>query len=347
MSFVTLNTPMVWPGNTIGMNATPGLTAGDTLDAAGEYTALVICAPFDMVVSHVGFKAQAVAGSPTGTISIETVTAATGVPSGTLWSTNTNVTTATLTTTFALHALTAAATITKGQMFAVVFTYASGTSFNVSTNALSASAVSGVPYRVTNVTGSAVKTGVIGMDVVLGSSTSAFYSLPLLLPAASVASNAFNNTSSARRGARFQVPFKCVAVGFRTYQGTAVGDYVGALETDAGAVISSSDTAFEGDISSALATALCNVFFDNEVELSPGIWYRLSQQPSSATNINIYTATVPSADTNYCQAWPGGANFYYCTFATSLPWTDVNTQVPYLDLLIGKVDMGIPHIVGG
>jgi hypothetical protein len=349
MALQSLNAPLAWPGLTSGPSTAPALSTADTLDGAGDYTCVVICAPSDMTVSHVGFKCNAVAGSPTATVRIETVDAATGAPSGTLWATNTSVTTATLTSSFALHALTASATITKGQVFAIVITYASGTSLVVNTVA-GVMENHGLPYKVTNITGSAVKAALIGMDLCLGSSTTEFYSLRGLRPAASIAANAFNNTSSAKRGVRFQVPFKCTVSGFKIYTGTAVGDFNAIIEDDSGTELSSTSTAFEGDVASALASAVFTGSFDNTVDLSPGVWYRLAIQPSSATNVNMYTATLPSSDPNYAKAWPGGANFYYSTFTTST-WTDANTQVPYIDLLINRLDDGVSsgsaRVIGG
>lgn len=292
-----------------------------------------------MVISHVGLKPSAVSGSPTGDIRIETVDTATGIPTGALWATNTNIVTATLTTTFALHALTASATITKGQIFAVKAVYNSGTSFAFS--AISALVFGmGMPYAVTNVTGSAVKGAITGFDVALGSSTTVFYPVRQLFPAASIAQNSFNNTSSARRGLRFQTPFKCQVAGFRYYLGTAIGDFAAAIFNDAGAELSSSSTTFEGDVQAGVASGgVGEFYFDNPVMLSPGTWYRLAIEPSSATNCNMYTATLPTLD--YRSAWPGGTNFHYTTYVAS-SWTDTATdQVPFMDIMIKQLDDGV------
>jgi hypothetical protein len=71
------------------------------------------------ITGHVGFRAGTAAGSPTIEVRIETLDAS-GLPSGTLWATNTNGTTGTVSSnTYVLWALTASASIAKGQMFCV------------------------------------------------------------------------------------------------------------------------------------------------------------------------------------------------------------------------------------
>lgn len=350
MTLQSLPLPIPYPGLCTAANSAPGLSGGTTLDAAGEYYSWVFTAQEDMLISHVGLKTSAAAGSPTADVRIETVDAATGVPTGTLWAPNTNIVTAALTTTFALHALTAAATIAKGEKYAIKVLYNSGTSFAFT--ALSALVFGmGMPYAVTNVTGSAAKGAMTGFDVAVGSSTSVFYPLRQFFPAASIAANAFNNTGGARRGVRFQVPFKCQVNGFRMYVGTAVGDFSAALFDDAGAELSSSATAFEGDQTAAAASGgTCEFHFDNPVTLSPGVWYRLAIEPASATNCNMYTATLPSA--NYRSAWPGGTNFHYTTYTSGGGWVDTATdQVPFMDVLLKQLDDGVSaggaHVIGG
>ncbi len=340
MTLQTLNFAAEYPGLLKSGAGAPVLSNMDAMTTSGTHNScVVLTANQDMVISHVGFKAQAATGSPTADVRIETVTAGTGIASGTLWATNTNIVTATITTTFALHALTASATITKGQQFAVVIKFQTGTTLTTGTLA-NLGQVLGNPYRHTNLTGSDVKATNAGVNIVLGSSTTEFYAIDNLFPAASVATNAFSNSvAGAKRGVRFQLPFKALAVGAKVYQGTAVGDYSLKLESDAGAELSSSSTAFEGDISSALATATNKLFFDNTVTLSAATWYRLMIEPSSATNVNMYSATTPGA--NYLKGWPGGTSWFYTTYTTAGGYVDTATdQVPLMDLLIKQLDDG-------
>lgn len=341
MALQTLNFAVEYPGLLKAGSGAPTLSNMDAMTTSGTHNSVVVLtANQDMVISHVGFKAQAATGSPTADVRIETVTAGTGFASGTLWATNTNIVTATINTTFALHALTASATITKGQQFAVVIKFQTGTTLTTGTLA-NLGQILGNPYRTTNISGSDAKAANAGVNIVLGSSTTEFYAIDNMFPAASVATNAFNSTTAAgaKRGVRFQLPFKALAVGAKVYQGTAVGDFSLKLESDAGAELSSSSTAFEGDISSAAATAVNKLFFDNTVTLNSATWYRLMIEPSSATNINMYSATTPGA--NYLKGWPGGTSWFYTTYTTAGGYVDTATeQVPLIDLLIRQLDDG-------
>lgn len=338
MTLQTLSAVLPWPNFT--RTAIPsGFTAAQTLDAAGEYIAYVFQAKEAMTISHVAFRNGTVVASGAGEIRIETV-AADGTPSGTLWATNTNVTTGALTSnTTALYALTASASIAKGEFFAVVIKYASGTSFTVMMVINSHVNEHTIPYQVTNVTGSAVKARVAAMPLLaLGSSSTIFYALPIPCAAVTaVTAGAFNNTNSAARGLRFQVPFKCRCIGVRNYFAGASGDFNAVLYDDAGAELSSSSTAIDGDYSGG-TSAFGNVLFGNPVTLSPGTWYRIAIEPSSATNTNVTTLTLLSAD--YRSGTPFGSNAHYTTRASG-SWDDTATdQLPWMDILIDQLDDG-------
>jgi hypothetical protein len=97
MAFITLNQPIIWPGNTLAMQgATPSSAAFDTIDSNGgvagaaDATAFVVCAPKDLAISHLFLKCTAATGSATCIGSIVTVDPATGFPTTTPWATNTS-----------------------------------------------------------------------------------------------------------------------------------------------------------------------------------------------------------------------------------------------------------------
>jgi hypothetical protein len=341
MTLVSTGSVIAWPGHCISPNG--GSTSTEaTLDASGEYTGLAFQAREDMVVSHVGFRCGTATGSPTLELRMETIDPATGLPSGTLWNTNTNVTTGTLSSnTDVVAALTASATINRGQSAFLKVLYASGTSVNVMrSNAVSGTSggASAFPYRVIN-TGTPTKSAVTASQAALyalGSGATSFYYVPGTIPANAVTHSTFNNTSSAKRGLRFTPPFKCRCVGIRYFQATSVGDFNAILMSDAGSELSSSSTAIEGDVNAASSAAATDIYFDNPVTLDAGTAYRAVIEPSSATNCNVSFYTLPSAD--YRSAKPGGSAAMYTTFAGS--WTDSTTEVPLMDILIDQIDDG-------
>lgn len=338
MTLQTLPAPFRWPGlcNAIGIDLASA-SAG-AVDAAAEYLAVVIAAREAMTISHVGFRTATASTGNVAEMRIETV-GTDGLPSGTLWAANTNVNSDALSNnTFQLKALAAAASIAAGQAFAVKFAFNTG-NFTVA-QITEVRRYSNLPYRAINTTGTPAKSALVSaLAIALGSSASAFYCVEGLWPFSSVAQNAFNNTDDARRGVRFQVPFKCRAVGLSHYDSSAVGDHSVVLLDDSGNELSSSSTAYDGNLSAEAANGVHNFYFDNPVTLSPGTWYRMAIVPSSATNINITTLTLPSAD--YRSAYPGGTNFFYATFTTAGGWVDSATdQVPPMDLWLDQLDDG-------
>lgn len=335
MTLQALPSPLIWPGMSVqGWNGVAGASAGSTLDAAGEYQGIVCCAQQDMTISHVLWRPHAVSGSPTADVRIETV-GATGLPSGTLWATNTNIVTGTLTAAFRTDALTASASITKGQMFAVIFQYNSGTSFQARLLSTGAPLSKSIPYRVTN-TGVPAK-GLTALPIMaLGSSSTAFYPVPGLFPTIQ-ASAAFNNTNSAARGNKFTVPFACRVIGLSFNSGANLGDYNIFLADSSGTELSSSSTAFDGDHAQASAGYQKIMFFDNAVTVTAGTTVIGALEPSSATNSDEVTFDLSNA--NDRTAMPGGTGVFRVT-RTSGVWSDDTDSVTCMDLVIDQLDDG-------
>lgn len=338
MALQTLRRPFVWPE--IVKSAASGgyaLSNTSTLSSAGDYHCTIFCAKEDMVISHVGFYHASATGSPTADVRIETVDAS-GLPSGTLWAANTNIVTGTLVGGWLLSALTASASISRGQWFAVKIAINSGTSFALRQISGVQLGSAGLPYDVTKTGGGAVtrvrRNGAIVWA--LGSSATAFYSVADTYPASSITSaTTFNNTNSAKRGLRFQVPFLGRCCGARFPRSTSVGDYNLILANDAGTAIETQ--AVDGDANAQSTAHFCEVFFDTPRELTINTWYRLVLEPSSATNIDVTYITLPSVD--YASAYPGGANAHYTTFATAT-WTDSTDTIPFFDVLFDQLSDG-------
>jgi hypothetical protein len=353
MTLVSLPSPIYWPGLS-STRSTPTLGTAVTLDAAGEYVSYVFCAREDMTVSHVGFRAGVVAGSPTCTVGIEAPDSS-GFPAGSAGFGSTNATTATISSnTWVLTALGGSATITKGQVFCVKIAYASGTSVIVQHTALSAPCAIALPYSVVN-TGSPTRTVMEQniANIALGSDSTTFYQVPGAFPISAISGNTFNNTNAAKRGLRFTPPMRCRVIGLRWYGTTSFGDFNAAIydDTTGSAVeVSNSSTAFDGEYSAVANSGNNIIFFDNAVTCSAGTTYRAAIEPTSATNVNLSTITLPSA--SYRGASPAGATAHYTTFVTG-GWTDTATdQLPLMDIVIDQVDDGtgtggVVGVIGG
>jgi hypothetical protein len=340
MTLAALNGFVAYPGHCEAIGGVPAVQTDQTLTTAGtHYQALVSAAREAMAISHVGFRSGAVAGSPTVDCRIETVDAS-GNPSGTLWPSSGNGVTPTVAAnTWILQALGATANIAAGQVFALMVKLNAGTSLVVQRLGNLRQSVMNLPYEVTNVSGSAVKQRPVGYKMLIaGSNAVTYYNI---LNAAALTTLTNNTIASGNaRGLRFQVPFKCRCVGIRHYQGTGVGDYNAVMYDNSGTPVelSSSSTAYPGVDSVANAGGNHYSFFDNPVTLNPGTWYRAVLEATTATAVNTYTATLPSA--LYRSSWAGGVNQHY-TFRTSGTWDDTHTaEIPLMDILIDQLDDG-------
>ena len=346
MTLVSLSTVLNWPGLCGNFNSGPALGNWLNTSTTTQWGAYVFAAQQDMTVSHVGFRVSTANGSPTVEVRIETVDTSTGNPTGTLWGTNTNATSGTITANSnPLVALTASASITKGQLFCVKFVFASGTQIIIqSLGQNSVFSNSSLPYHVLN-TGSVVKSQFANhtASIALGSSSTTFYQVPGTIPMSAVGGGTFNNTSSAKRGMRFTIPMNCRAVGAKLYLAISSGDYNAILMSDAGSELSSSSTAYAGNANAVNASGATYVYFDNAVTLTAGTTYRLVVEPSTTTNTSLSTFTLPSS--SYQGAAPGAGAAMYTTFNGS--WTDSTTEVPVMDLLIDQVDNGSGSGGGG
>lgn len=344
MALVSLQNQMLWPGN--GCAGLPTLQSFVTVDAAGEYGGIAVLALEDMTISHVGLKCNAVAGSPTADIRIETIDTATGLPTGTLWGTDTNIITATLTTSWAVHALTASASITQGQFFFVKVAYNSGTSFAISqftnVSTLGGAYSTNIPYGATNTGVAAAVQLNQSLNIGLGSSSTSFYMVPQLTTADTLTTTNFNNSGGdTRRGLRFQVPFKCRVAGLSVFLDNEDADFYVALYDDAGNELSSSSTAFDTDVASGGNRVMYRTQFDNKVTLSPATWYRAVVGANSASNTSVSTLRAGGNVDTVRSGMPGGTNVHLTTFASG-SWTDTATaEVPIIDLMIDQLDDGV------
>lgn len=346
MSLQTLPSVILYPGRSNTNNSTGTFTASSTLDASGEYVAYMGYAIEDMVVSHVGIRTHTATGSPTVEIRIETVDGTTGLPTGTLWATNTNVTTGTLTASdFSVHALTASATISKGSYYAVKILYATGTTFALSRFTAAMASQSILPYQVLN-TGTPTKAdfGVLTYCMALGSSSSVFYKIPRMLPVTATAVGLSASTATFDAvGVRFKVPFKCRCAGFlHTTASATAGPFTYGIYNDAGSEVSSSSTSWlDMDIPVTPGVySMMSLYFDNPVELSPDTWYRLALWPTSATSITLIGFEYDSAGLQ--AAGPGGVNWHLTKKALAGAWDDSNTLVGiHTSLILDQLDDGV------
>lgn len=348
MTLVSLPSPINFPGIVGKPTGGAFFNTIASLTSVGHYQAVIFVAREDMVVSHVGVRLGAVAGSPTLTVTVETVDTTTGLPNGAGFGSSSGTTGTVTSSSNVLQALGASATIPKGTVYAVKFALASGTSAVI--QGLGNTAYGGnsnLPYFANN-TGTPAKAvvGTTTPTVAVGSSATTFYQADGSIPLSAVANGAFNNsTAGAKRGLLFTPPMDCRAIGIKWQNEAATGAFNAVLYDNSGSELSSSSTAFGSTVQGTAYST--HVYFDSPVTLSAGTPYRIAIEPTSTTNVNVSTFTLVSAD--YRSASPAGTTAQYTTFTTAGGWVDSGNEaiLPVMDVILDQVDDGAGTGGGG
>lgn len=342
----------VWIPRPLLGTATPSLTFYASVTNAAGKVAWIIQAPKAGNIRKVVWGTRTVTTGATVDVRLETVdaTVTPAVPSGTLVGTNTNGSqvvagtddNVTFTTT-----LTSDATVTMGQLFAVVIANASPGSMSIPT-CLSES-VAAFPYMaVFNGTSwSTSTTGVMPM-LSLEYSDGSYAPIQGVYPAsATLTANAINTTTTPDvYGLRFQFPFPARVRGAWAVLSGA-GDYTVRLVTSA---------YNQGTLSGVLATAtfdkdvrgvtpqLYTFTFDSAVSLSKTTNYRLIVSPSTTTSLTVIDISLVTAA--QMNAWEGGSNFMLTSAkdpTQDSDWTNYNSgtfREPLMGLLLDGFDDG-------
>lgn len=144
-----------------------------------------------------------------------------------------------------------------------------------------------------------------------------------------------NNDTPDERALRFQAPVPVRVSGCLIR---------GALSADCDIVLyDASDNVLEslsvdGDFKGAGVITTVAFKFDTSVELDANTTYRLAFKPTTTTDVNLIYATLPGA--GYLPTFPGGIEWYQSTRTNAGAWTDTNTQVPMIALLVDGLDDG-------
>ena len=351
-----------WPRSEFipGVNSTGGSAAVLSLDSTTDMLAWVGEFPITDNITKVYFRTGAIppGGGDTVDVRIETVT--NGKPSGTLWATDTNAAVAiddTDDNLWKTATLTAAASGTLGDRVAIVIRSSSG-SPNINllgTTAVTQGAAGMHPTLVQNSTGAdAVITDPMQLEWIVEFSSAGIRYMPGLSPLSdSLTLTAFNSGSSPNaRALRFQVPFKCRAVGARIMLGNfaAGSNFTVSLfdatgDTDAEAL---AQCALDGDFApSTTADGQVEVWFDDRPTLSAATTYYVEVRPDTANSLTLFE--VPTGGTgapaNAIKCFSHQSTELYLatrtwTAGTAGAWSTSTTVYPGIQLLIDQVDDG-------
>lgn len=311
------------------------MSAGYTLDAAGEKAAVICAATAAKSLRTIHFRTVTVTTGDTVDVRVETVdNAANGDPTGTLWATTTNgacVIAGADDNVWKSATLTSDAVLAVGDVFAIVIVNGSGGGNLQIGNYASQS--SGFPYG-DLFTASWAKQ-LSAPLVLLEYSDGTFEPIYGTYEAGLITTQIFDSDDATnRRGNIFQVPFPCRARACWVW-----------VDADASFTVK----VYDSDGSSVLATtATCTTFqrqangsrlhfypLLTTASFSAGVNYRMAIVPSTTTALTVYDATLPSAAA--LDALPGGQACHRSVF-TSSAWVETTTARTMMGLLLDAFD---------
>lgn len=337
-----------------------GAVASVTLDSTTDCLYWVGKSPITDSLSVVYFRTGNIVAAGGDTVDVRIETVANGRRTGTLWGTNTNVTVVIADSddsVWKTATLTAAASLTEGDEFAIVIASSAGTpaiTLSIAPNGVSAGGYGQYPIIVNNLTGSdAVVIDTIP-EWIVAFTTAGIKSMIGLSPIdGSLTLTAFNNASATHEEAlRFKSTVPRRAVGMRLFLGNiaaganftaSLWDATGA--TDAAAL---AQVSVDGDFPSATTVdGYVDLFFDTKVTIDKDTVYYLGVRPDTANSITIYKATTAGT------GQPAGSikafshestDLYLATrtwsAGTASAWTTTTTTYPFISLLYDQLDDG-------
>lgn len=317
------------------MNTAPTFTASNLNGATTQKTGAVVQAPKTGNIHKIHFLTGTVT-TPTDTdIRIETI-ASTGLPTGTLWGTNTNVTllSGSITAnTWTTVTLTADAAVNQGDNFAIVI-FPSGLPVYQILSIVTGYEL-GFPYRVSSNAGtysSIVSSNTIGVEYSDGS----FAYMPNVVPAKAINTHTIaSNTTPDEIALKFQLPFSARVTGAWAWQtrGAAATFKTILYDSDGSTVLGFSPTTIGGFTTGRVRV----VRFPSSVTLLASTDYFLSVQPQSTTSLDVYSIDVNAA--NLLDQMEGGQNFRYADRTDVGAWSETATRRPYIGLIIDGIDI--------
>jgi hypothetical protein len=340
MTLVALPNLMEYPS---GLMGTSGLTLNSTtMDAAGEGAAWVFPSPKAGTITKVYVMTGTVTAAEALDVRVETIDAS-GNPTGTLWAANTNGQIATpAANTGYWVTLTAAATVAAGEFVCIAVRWVSFTAGNLTIrhnyNALGPFVGRGVPYALAN-TGSWAKSSSPPLFAVEYGDGSRPHVGGFPTNSTTISQTVNTGSTPDEVGAYFSVPFPCKVKGVALKITPVTGHtYAVKLYDTDGTSVLASKTGIDSDISTLTGGSPHMVLFTAEATLTAGGLYRVTFLPETATNQTWFRASVDAAAT--LESWPGGASFYKTSRSDAGAWTEDQTQIPQMALLLSALDDG-------
>ena len=306
------------------------------LDAVGEKAAVIFSAPKTGTIDRVCWRTSAVTTGTDTDVRLETVDDTTGDPSGTLFGTTTNVTQAAAgitTNTWIENTLTAGASVTKGDMIALVIAPTGTPSYNVARLLSSESLVS--PYT-DLYTGTWTKSASNGVCAVRYSDGTYPYIAGVfpLSAASSVSITAAGTPDEV--GNLINLPFKCSVTGLVVDTATTAN-----ISTLTAKLYDSSNNVLASkvyDYNQIQGAGIGYIRFDTSIVLDAATDYRATVEATTATARAIKYSDV--ASTALRDALSIGSSFIWTQRTDAGGWTETATRRAGIGLMINQLDDG-------
>lgn len=330
MTIQSVASPLFYPGTDFvgGFGTTTA-----SMTASGHKLGVVFHAPRTGTIDGIKYRSGTIVNSPSVDVRLETV--ASGKPSGTLWGTNTNGNSGTLTSNATFEtALTSTASVSQGDLIAIVFGWVSNTSqIGLAQGGVWMNEQFPAVYQDTGA-GYAVLASRMPQFALRYNDASYATGLGCFWFTALTNSATF---SSGEQGIRFRLPFTCRASGLwhTCDPDTALTFNLYADATSPGGTALATRTQQTNEFEAAnVQVSACR--FASSVTLAANTWYRLVASVSGASTRFSYLDVAAAAE---LAAAPGGADVYQ-TVSAGASWTDTTTRQPQMGLVIDGLDDG-------
>jgi len=356
MALVALPTEIYLPNiATSGTSVSAG--AGVRLNVATDSAAAIIQIgdrDDGKAVSKLAVLVSVVTASGPVDARVETVNATTGNPSGTLATTNANLSANVSSTGWNEFALTASHTVAAGDILAIVFAAGTGTDITVtSARRHGSGGMTGFPYVADQIDSVWTKNPMHIekklTQLAVGFSDGSWMNIFGILPATAFADSSIISSGAAEVGLEFQIPFAATLSGIALSikRDFDIAVHVGSssyLPGDTGATRLST-IALDKDIRNGTAHVYSRFRLSTPVDLSANTTYRVVIDSTTANTVKAKYMDFNAAANVECF----GANttWKHILDNTAGGWTTTTTRLPLMSLAISKVDDGAGGAGGG
>lgn len=345
MAITSLGTKIVTPDYPSPSSGAPTFALSNNLGVNGYKAANIIEISKTANISKIRIRTGSTANaSNVYTVSVQTVDLTNGVPSGTLWSTNTQKTGVTGFATNSSYTITldAVASVAPGDLVAIVIEITTFVGNNTMTLGVSDNGAGDtfIPAILNFTTVWARGAATCGFGVEYDDGT--FADGPFMYPLAAINTTSLTTSSTPRMiGNKINVPITTRCVGVWTYVDADADFKITLFDSDGATSLGSITT--DKDVPVAIGTpGTYLVYFSSSITLNANTTYYLMLEGLGST-VSAYDYEGFSEQAR--KALPGGTLFSKVTTTTNAPsspasYTDEITKQVQLGLIIDGFDAG-------